>query len=108
MRRSGSVIAVIAAASAVESASSTVLAARPTARSTGSRSVKRSGHAVESEAGMRPVTVIPMGPRVARADGVPLQRYRSDDLSNGYRRRRTAQAADAHAETRGDIGLDDV
>jgi hypothetical protein len=52
-----------------------------------------------AEAGMRPVDVIPMGPRVARTDGVPLQRYRGDTLSSRYRRLRRAHAADAHAET---------
>jgi hypothetical protein len=52
-----------------------------------------------AEAGQRPVEVIPMGPRIARAGGVPLQRYRRDALSGTYRRLRTAQAADAHAET---------
>jgi hypothetical protein len=52
-----------------------------------------------AEAGLRPVEVIPMGPRIARADGAPLQRYRHDELSRTYHRLRTAQAADAHAET---------
>jgi hypothetical protein len=39
--------------------------------------------------------VIPMGPRVARADGVPVQGYRRDQLSATYRRGRAAQAAAA-------------
>jgi hypothetical protein len=46
---------------------------------------------------MPPVDVIPMGRRNARADGVPLQSYRRDQLSAGYRRGRAAQAADAAA-----------
>jgi hypothetical protein len=37
-------------------------------------------------AGLPPVDVIPMGPRHARADGVPLQGYRRDQLSASYRR----------------------
>jgi hypothetical protein len=48
-------------------------------------------------AGLPPVAVIPMGPRLARADGVPLQGYRRDQLSASYRRGRAAQAADAAA-----------
>ena len=48
-------------------------------------------------AGLPPVDVLPMGPRVARADGVPVQGYRRDRLSAGYRRGRAAQAADAAA-----------
>ncbi|HEY0988642.1 MAG TPA: hypothetical protein VGD80_16365, partial [Kofleriaceae bacterium] len=46
-------------------------------------------------AGLPPVDVIPMGPRNARADGVPRQSYRRDQLSASYRRGRAAQAADA-------------
>jgi hypothetical protein len=46
-------------------------------------------------AGLRPVDVVPSGPRNARADGVPLQSYRRDQLSASYRRGRAAQAADA-------------
>ena len=48
-------------------------------------------------AGLPPVAVIPMGPRLARSDGVPLQGYRRDQLSASYRRGRAAQAADAAA-----------
>jgi len=48
-------------------------------------------------AGLPPVDVIPMGPRNARGDGVPLQSYRRDQLSASYRRGRAAQAADAAA-----------
>src|SRR5262249_45576870 len=48
-------------------------------------------------AGLAPVDVIPMGPRVARADGMPRQSYRRDQLSASYRRGRVAQAADAAA-----------
>lgn len=46
-----------------------------------------------------PVDVIPMGPRVARADGVPVQSFRRDRLSASYRRGRAAAAADAAATT---------
>jgi hypothetical protein len=46
-------------------------------------------------AGLPAVNVIPMGPRVARADGVPVQGYRRDQLSAVYRRGRAAQAAAA-------------
>ena len=48
-------------------------------------------------AGLPPSDVIPMGPRNARGDGVPLQSYRKDQLSASYRRGRAAQAADAVA-----------
>jgi hypothetical protein len=48
-------------------------------------------------AGLPPVDVVPMGPRKARTDGVPLQSYRRDPLSASYRRGRAAQAADAAA-----------
>ena len=50
-----------------------------------------------AQAGLPPVDVIPMGPRNARADGVPLQGYRRDQLSASYRRGRAAQAAAAAA-----------
>ena len=46
-------------------------------------------------AGLRPVEVIPAGPRLARADGKPVQAYRKDVVSASYRRGRAAQAADA-------------
>ena len=48
-------------------------------------------------AGLPPVDVIPMGRRNSRADGLPLQSYRRDQLSASYRRGRAAQAADAAA-----------
>lgn len=48
-------------------------------------------------AGLPPVEVIPQGPRVARADGVPLQAYRRDQLSKRCRRLQAEQAADAGA-----------
>jgi hypothetical protein len=48
-------------------------------------------------AGLPPVEVIPVGPRVARADGVPLAAYRRDRLSSRYRRLRAEQIADAAA-----------
>ena len=48
-------------------------------------------------AGLPPLEVVPMGPRNARADGVPLQSYRRDQVSKSYRRGRAAQAADAAA-----------
>ncbi|HEY5934961.1 MAG TPA: hypothetical protein VIU61_10010, partial [Kofleriaceae bacterium] len=51
-------------------------------------------------AGLRPVDVIPMGPRNARVDGVPLQSYRKDQLSRSYRRTRTVQATEAKADAR--------
>jgi hypothetical protein len=51
-------------------------------------------------AGLAPIDVVPMGPRNARADGVPLQSYRRDTLSTSYRRTRCAQAADGEAATR--------
>jgi len=44
-------------------------------------------------AGLRPVAVIPTGPRRARADGRPVQPFRLDELSNTYRRERAAQVA---------------
>jgi hypothetical protein len=53
-------------------------------------------------AGLRPVAVIPAGPRRTRAacpadplSGKPVQAYRKDALSASYRRGRAAQAADA-------------
>jgi hypothetical protein len=46
-------------------------------------------------AGLPPVQVIPAGPRLARADGRPLQAFRKDVLSASYRRGRAAQAAAA-------------
>jgi hypothetical protein len=48
-------------------------------------------------AGLRPIDVIPAGPRRTRADGKPLQAHRKDALSASYRRLRAAQAADARA-----------
>jgi hypothetical protein len=53
-----------------------------------------------AEAGQRPVDVIPMGPRVARADGVPLQSFRRDTLSSSFRRGRATQAAEAESAAR--------
>ncbi|HEX5059469.1 MAG TPA: hypothetical protein VFV99_08925 [Kofleriaceae bacterium] len=50
--------------------------------------------------GLPPVDEIPMGPRKARADGVPLQRYQRDQLSARFRRTRAAQAAEAEAGAR--------
>jgi len=58
-------------------------------------------HARRREAkGLGPVDVIPMGPRKARVDGVPLQSYRRDQLSASYRRLRAAQAAEADSAAR--------
>ena len=58
-------------------------------------------HARRREAaGLRPVEVVPRGPRRARADGVPLQSYRRDALSASYRGLRSAQAADANSAAR--------
>lgn len=48
-------------------------------------------------AGVPAVDVIPMGPRITRADGKPAQSYWRDELSATYRYRRAALAADAHA-----------
>jgi transposase len=48
-------------------------------------------------AGLRPVQVIPLGPRIARPDGRPLQSYRRDKLSKTFLRERAAQAARQHA-----------
>jgi len=53
-----------------------------------------------AEAGLSPVDVIPSGPRIARADGVPLQGYRRDRLSAHYHRQRAAQVAEAASATR--------
>ena len=50
-------------------------------------------------AGLRPIDVIPKGPRNARADGMPLQSYRRDQLSASYRKARRAQVTDAAAQT---------
>ncbi|HEX5062769.1 MAG TPA: hypothetical protein VFV99_25525 [Kofleriaceae bacterium] len=49
---------------------------------------------------LAPVDVIPMGPRKARSDGVPLQSYRHDQLSASFRRTRAAQVAEAKAGAR--------
>ena len=50
-------------------------------------------------AGLPVVEVLPMGPRHARADGVPLQSYKRDTLSRTYQRTRAAEVADAAAAT---------
>lgn len=50
-----------------------------------------------AQAGRAPVAVVPMGPRVARGDGVPVQRYRADRLSRRYHRLRAEQVAAAAA-----------
>jgi hypothetical protein len=50
-------------------------------------------------AGLSPVKVLPMGPRNARTDGVPLQSYKRDQLSKAYQHMRAAEAADAAAAT---------
>jgi hypothetical protein len=52
-----------------------------------------------ASAGLRPLEVLPMGPRHARADGVPLQSYKRDTLSTTYRLTRAAAVADAAAAT---------
>ena len=46
-------------------------------------------------AGLAAKQVIPAGPRIARSDGKPVQAYRKDRLSNGYRHDRAAQVAEA-------------
>ena len=48
-----------------------------------------------AEAGRPPVDVIPMGPRIARVDGVPLQSFRKDVVSKRYRGLRAARVAEA-------------
>jgi len=50
--------------------------------------------------GLAHVDVIPMGPRKARSDGVPLQSYQRDQLSASYRRTRAAHVAEAEATAR--------
>jgi hypothetical protein len=57
------------------------------------RQVKRARR--REAAGLSPVEVIPMGPRKARIDGVPLQSFRRDTLSKTYRQRAAQQASDA-------------
>jgi hypothetical protein len=48
-------------------------------------------------AGLPPVEVLPMGPRKARRDGIPLQRFTRDALSKSYRRMAAQRASDAAA-----------
>jgi hypothetical protein len=57
-----------------------------------------------AERGLPPQQVIPAGPRIARSDGKPIVAYRHDRLSNVYRKKRSAQVADAasHAQARRD------
>jgi hypothetical protein len=50
-------------------------------------------------AGLRPLEVIPSGPRNARSDGRPLQAHGKDRLSTAYRRGRAAQVRDAASAT---------
>jgi hypothetical protein len=50
-------------------------------------------------AGLRPIEVIPAGPRITRSDGTPVQAFRKDAVSASYRRGRAAQAADAASVT---------
>jgi len=45
--------------------------------------------------GLPPIEVIPMGPRLARADGAPLQSYRRDQASKTFLRNLRAAAAGA-------------
>lgn len=52
-----------------------------------------------ADAGLAPVDVIPSGRRLARADGVPLTRYKADVLSTSHRRLRAAQVAEAASAT---------
>jgi hypothetical protein len=61
------------------------------------RQAKRARRRVER--GLPPVDAIPMGPRVTNAAGRPIQSYRGDHLSAGYRRGRAAQVADAAASS---------
>jgi hypothetical protein len=48
-------------------------------------------------AGLAPIDVIPSGPRVARADGVPLQSHRRDQTSKSFLKKLQATAADARS-----------
>ena len=89
--RRSSAIAAALVASAAASASSTGRGAPPIARSTSCPSGRTSARAAARPPGCAAVEVIPMGPRKARADGVPLQSYRRDELSASYRRRRAAR-----------------
>jgi len=50
-----------------------------------------------AEAGLPPVAVVPMGPRIARSGGTPVQALRHDTLSTSYQRNRAAQAAESAA-----------
>jgi hypothetical protein len=52
------------------------------------------------QAKLPPVDVIPMGPRHARSDGVPLQSYRRDVLTKSYHHLRAARAAEADRAAR--------
>lgn len=51
-------------------------------------------------AGMRPVEVVPRGPRIARSDGVPLQAFGRDTLTRHYRTLAAQQAAESEAARR--------
>ena len=52
-------------------------------------------------AGLRPVeVVVPMGPRNARTDGVPLHSYRRDALSRSYRQLAAQRAAESESAAR--------
>ncbi|MFI5372946.1 MAG: transposase, partial [Candidatus Eisenbacteria bacterium] len=51
-------------------------------------------------AGLPPQDVIPHGPRHVRAEGVPLQAYRKDQLSRSYRQGRAALAKANEASAR--------
>jgi hypothetical protein len=50
--------------------------------------------------GLPAIAEIPMGPRKARSDGAPLQRYRRDTLTRSYQRLRATQAVHAEAAAR--------
>lgn len=51
-------------------------------------------------AGLRAIEVVPMGPRNARADGVPVQAYRRDTLSQSYLQLAAQKAAASEAAAR--------
>jgi len=48
-----------------------------------------------AEAGLRAQSVIPAGPRIARADRRPVQAFKKDQLSKSFRRERAAAVAEA-------------
>ena len=70
-------------------------AANPSQYQLSKRQEKRARR--RAEAGLRPLQVVPAGPRITRADGKPVQAFRRDRLSNAYRREHSAAIADSRA-----------